>query len=197
MQGWTVAGHLRNPDIVYQLSLRIGASYEATCWGLLGHQILPRVETDALQKVPVAKLKAHIGEKFRPGNSWADVWRVTNRDDGHTIVGNPDDLLRVELDEAPGSGFQWNTDGLRHAGYEVLSDTSKFERDPPIYGAPAKRVLIARPASQGRSVLTLRETQPWRTVEPSDPTFSIALELHGAEQSGFSRADQRRRGAQP
>lgn len=196
-QGWTVSGHMRNPDIVYQLSLRIGASYEATCWGLLSHQILPRGETDALRKVSVATLKSRMGETFKPGNSWADVWRVTNRDDGRTIIGNPDDLIRVELDEASGSGFQWDAEALRQAGYEVLSDTSKFDRDPPVYGAPAKRVLITRPAGQGKSALTLRETQPWRTVEPADPTFSIALELNGAEQGGFSRADQRRRGAQP
>jgi len=45
--------------------------------------------------------------------------------------------------------------------------------------------------------LTLRETQPWRNVEPDDPKFSIAVELEGAEQGGFSRADQRRRGVQP
>jgi hypothetical protein len=196
-QGWTVSGHLRNPDIVYQLSLRMGASYEATCWGLVGHQILPRGETDALRKVSVASLKARIGEKHRPGNSWADVWRVTGRDDGRTIVGNPDDLIRVELDEDSGSGFQWNAEALRQAGYEVLSDTSEFDRDPPVYGASAKRVLIARPAGRRRSALTLRETQPWRNVEPDDPKFSIAVELEGAEQGGFSRADQRRRGVQP
>jgi hypothetical protein len=195
-QGWTVSGHLRNPDIVYQLSLRMGASYEATCWGLVGHQILPRGEADALRKVSVATLKARMGEKHRPDNAWADVWRVTDRDDGRTIIGNPDDLIRVELDEDSGSGFQWNADALRHAGYEVLLDTSKFDRDPAVYGAPAKRILIARPGGQRKSALTLRESQPWRKLEPDDPTFSIALELEGAEQGGFSRAYQRRRGAQ-
>src|SRR5271170_3694853 len=32
-QGWTVEA-FRRPDIVYQLALRIGASYEAACWTL-------------------------------------------------------------------------------------------------------------------------------------------------------------------
>ena len=73
---------LRNPDIVYQLSLRMGVSYEATCWGLLSHQILPRGEVDALRKVPVARLKSRLGGEFKPRNSWADVWRITGKDDG-------------------------------------------------------------------------------------------------------------------
>ena len=64
-QGWSLA-HLRNPDIVYQLSLRVGTSYEATCWGLLGHQILPRGDVDALRKAKVAKLKLGLVKSSAP-----------------------------------------------------------------------------------------------------------------------------------
>ena len=122
MQGWSVARHLRNPDIVYQLSLRMGASFEATCWGLVSHQILPQGEVDALRKAQVAKLKSALGGEFRPGSSWSDVWRLTAKDNGAHLVGNPDDLLRIELEEASGSGHQWQIEALRRAGYAVLSD---------------------------------------------------------------------------
>lgn len=193
MQGWSLA-HLRNPDIVYQLSLRMGASYEATCWGLLGHQIIPRDDVDALRKAKIAKLKLGLGEEFRAGDSWADVWKVTNQDDGATITGNPDDLIRVELDEAVGSGFRWNVDALTDAGYEVLADSSSFSRDPLFYGAPARRVLIARPPGPGATPLVLRETQPWREPEEGDPVFTVQLALHGKEKGGPARADWRRRG---
>ena len=40
-QGWTIARHLGNPAVVYQMSLRVAASYEATCWSLFGNQLLP------------------------------------------------------------------------------------------------------------------------------------------------------------
>lgn len=195
-QGWNL-GHLRNPDIVYQLSLRMGASYDATCWGLLGHQILPRGDVDALRKVKVAELKKGLGEEFRPGNSWANVWKVTGRDSGSTITGNPDDLLRVELEEAAGSGFQWSADDLRQAGYEVLSDSSSFSKSPLLYGAPTHRTLIARPPGNGTRALVLREKQPWRSSEDTDQIFSVNLALEGPEAGGLSRADRRRRGAQP
>ena len=155
-QGWTVAPHLRSPDIVYQLSLRMGASYEATCWGLLSHQILPQGEVDALRRAQVAKMKAALGGELRPGSSWSDVWRLTKRDNGTRLVGNPDDLLRIELEEASASGHQWQIESLTRAGYAVLSDESAFSRDPLLYGAPAVRTLIARPPETGEGSVTLR-----------------------------------------
>jgi Zn-dependent peptidase ImmA (M78 family) len=196
-QGWTVAGHLRNPEIVYQLSLRMGASYEATCWGLLSHQILPQDEVDGLRKAQVARLKSALGGDFRPGSSWSDVWRLTKRDNGARLVGNPDDLLRIELEEASTSGNQWQIEALKIAGYAVLSDESNFSRDPLHYGAPAVRTLIARPPATGAGAVTLRESQPWAPDGPSDPTFALALALHGPEAGGLSRADRRRLGFEP
>jgi Zn-dependent peptidase ImmA (M78 family) len=196
-QGWTVAGHLRNPDIVYQLSLRMGASYEATCWGLVSHQILPQGEVDALLKAQVAKLKSRLGGEYRPGSSRSDVWRLTTKDNGARLIGNADDLLRIELEEAVGSGYQWQVEALGEAGYLVLSDESAFSRDPLHYGALAIRTLIARPPEHGLGAITLRETQPWAGEGPNDSTFALALALQGPECGGLSRADRRRLGIHP
>ena len=55
-QRWTVDRHLRNPEIVYQLSLRMGASYEATCWGLLSHKILSKTFVEELVSTEVASI---------------------------------------------------------------------------------------------------------------------------------------------
>ena len=196
-QGWTVARHLVNPDIVYQLSLRMGASYEATCWGLVSHQILRQGAVDELRKAKVAQLKASVGEDFKPGNSWSDVWRLTNKDDGTKIVGNPDDLIRIELPEDAGSGHQWQVEALRAAGYEVLADKSSFSRDPLLYGAPSVRTVIARPPAGGTGSVTMREIQPWNVPVPEDPKFSVDLALQGPETGGLSRAKRRRLGLQP
>jgi IrrE N-terminal-like domain/Chagasin family peptidase inhibitor I42 len=193
-QGWQVNSHLRNPEVVYQLSLRMGASYEATCWGLVSHQILPQAEVNILRKVPVAQLKSRLSGDFKPGNSWADVWRLTLKDDGMQIVGGPDDLLRIELEEAAGSGHQWQIESLRKSGYKLLSDESSFSRDPLLYGAPATRILIARPPEGGLGKVTLHENQPWDEMNSDDPTFSVGLALQGPELGGLSRANRRRLG---
>lgn len=194
-QGWSVTTDLHDPDIVYQLSLRMGASYDATCWGLVGHQILPRNEVDQLRKAKVANLKAELGGPFKPGDSWSDVWRLTRRDSGATLNGNPDDLLRFELEEAVGSGYQWQVDSLRDAGYEILADESVFSRDPLRYGAPAVRTIIARPPESGSGEVTLREAQPWAGADAEDPVFALRMALHGPEAGGLSRAQRQRMGA--
>jgi len=190
-QGWTVNGDLRNPEVVYQLALRMSASYEATCWGLVSHRILPRPEVDRMRKVKVAKLKSMLGGQFHPDDSWADIWRLTIKDDGAQLVGNPEDLLRIDLDESPGSGHQWQAEALREAGFLVLADESQFSRDPLHYGAATQRTFIARPPS-GSGAVTLRELQPWRGPASDDMTFSIALALDGPELGGLSRASRRR-----
>lgn len=196
-QEWTVARDLRSPDVVYQLGLRMGASYEATCWGLLSHQILAQSEVDALRKVRVATLKRRLGGDYRPGNPWSDVWRLTGKDNGACLNGNPDDLLKIELDEDSSSGHQWQVKELSDAGYNVLSDKSVFCREPLHYGAFSKRTLIAQPPEGGRGTVTLRELQPWTEPSPADRTFSVALSFEGPETGGLSRADRRKLGLHP
>ncbi|WP_156396228.1 MULTISPECIES: ImmA/IrrE family metallo-endopeptidase [unclassified Caulobacter] len=193
-QGWSVANDLVNPATVYQLSLRMGASYNATCWGLLSHQILSRGEVDALRKAQVAKLKTALGDEFKPGSSWSDVWRLTEKDNGAQLLGNPDDLIRIELKEAASAGYQWQIESLVGAGFEVLSDSSAVSRDPLHYGGPILRTVIARPPVSGVDELVLRERQPWSpTIE--DPSFTLGLALNGPEAGGLSLAERRRRGA--
>jgi len=172
----------------------MSASYEATCWGLVSHQILPRSEVDVLRKARIARLKSTLGGKFKPSNSWADVWKLTLKDDGTRLLGNPDDLLRIELNEDAGSGHQWRVEALREAGYSVLSDESAFSREPLVYGAATMRTLIVRPPESGVGTVTMREIQPWANEESSDPSFSVNLALQGPELGGLSRADRRRLG---
>jgi IrrE N-terminal-like domain len=86
-QGWSVSDFLRS-DIVYQLALRIGASYEATCWTLVRHQLIePPLARDLLQTQPRA-LKAALLESHRPQDYRGDVWLLTERDAGTRIDGS-------------------------------------------------------------------------------------------------------------
>ncbi|MEP1930127.1 MAG: ImmA/IrrE family metallo-endopeptidase, partial [Roseibium sp.] len=154
-QAWTVQKHLQNPDIVYQLSLRMGASYEATCWGLLSHDVLKRAEVETLLNTKVADIKRSTGESFRPANSWANTWRISSRDDGATLTADQNDLLRIELNETAGSGYQWSLSDLEDAGFEILSDQNEISRDPVKYGGAVQRTLIARPPERATAELEL------------------------------------------
>lgn len=194
-QGWTVARHLRNPEVVYQLSLRMGVSYEATCWGLLGHQILKRPDVEALAKTKVASIKSDVSEEFQPSNSWANAWRISQNDDGSFLRGSHEDLVRIDLQEAAGSGFQWNVEDLRQAGFEILSDENLVQRDPIKYGASVQRTLIARPPNSLMAKVNIAEHQPWTELNDDDRQLSVVLDLAGKEAGGWSRAARTNRGA--
>lgn len=194
-QGWTVSSHLRDPDIVYQLSLRMGASYEATCWGLVGHQILPYSDVEELRKARLSAVKSRLGNGSRPGAPWSDVWCLTEKDNGLPLIGNPDDLLHIELKEHVSTGHQWQIQALVDAGFEVLSDESLFSRAPILYGAASRRVFIVRPPQGGVGSVTMKERQPWIDDSVDDARFSIVLALEGAEAGGLSRVERRKLGA--
>ena len=190
-QGWSVS-HLRNPDIVYQLSLRLGASYDATCWGLLSHQILDRRDINILRDEKVAVMKRKLGEGHRPSSSWADVWRITERDNGSTITGTELDLVQLEFHENASSGSAWDIAPLTEAGLEVLSDASEFSRDPLVYGAESTRKIVARPTVAQQFGIRLRETRPWS--HDVDAEVALNLAFNGAEKVGWSRVERSRRG---
>lgn len=193
-QGWTVAHDLRRPATIYQLSLRMAVSYEATCWGLLSHQILSYDEVRGLSRARIGDLKAELGAGHKPADSWADVWKVTQRDNGARLLGNPDDLVRIELEEAVSSGHRWNVETLAAADWELLEDRSAFSTDPLIYGAPSTRVVVARPRHGGQGEIALRERQPWAQETPDTAALQLAVALQGRERAGLSRADRLRLG---
>lgn len=191
-QKWSIA-ELRDPAVTYQLSLRLGASYEATCWGLLSNAILPRDAVDTLRRAKIATMKAQLGDGFRPSDSWADVWRFTQRDDGG-VIGNTDrDLVRLELPENSSAGFEWDLKTLRDAGLEILDDRSEFSEDPIVYGAPTTRRVIARPVTTSRQVVAIEQKQPWS--QNADTCLTVTLKFDGAETGGFSKATRRKLGA--
>jgi Zn-dependent peptidase ImmA (M78 family) len=190
-QGWSLA-HLKNPDVAYQLSLRLGASYEATCWGLLNNQILDRRDVAILQDEKVASMKRKLGKGYRPTSSWADVWRITERDNGGLFTGTELDLVQLEFKEHSSAGFIWDVEPLRKAGLEILDDEAEFSRDPLVYGAPSIRKIIARPTAAQRIEIRATETQPWSHI--SDAEVAVTLAFNGAEKKGWSRIERIRRG---
>src|SRR5271165_3519123 len=60
-QSWTVSD-FRRPNVVYQLALRIGASYEATCWTLVRHRFIQQAQAQELLQTQPRALKIALLE---------------------------------------------------------------------------------------------------------------------------------------
>lgn len=187
-QGWRTVDLLR-PDVVYQLSLRLGASYEATCRTLERYKLVDVDERDALLKVKPRPLKVDLLRDYRPADYKGDVWLLTARDEGARIDGSRDDLFVVRLEERSAGGYVWNFDQLEASGFALLRDVRESD-DPEGVGGPVVRRVTAAPEDGPRGRLELRESRPWQADAPI-ASLGLDFDLSGPEGLGLSRAERR------
>ena len=190
-QHWTPA-MLADPEVVYQLSLRVGASYEATCRALMrpGVEAIDRSAVDKLLAVqPRAIKKALLGEYSPP--DWArDVWLLTECDQGTRIEGSSSDLFVFKLMEHSGSGYVWNFDEFDQAGIAVVRDAREGPAGDTV-GGHVTRSVLGRPERPSRGRLTLTERRPWVMDGPPIGSLSVNYALSSPETQGLSQAERR------
>lgn len=172
---------LQDPNITYQLSLRVGASYDAVCWGLEGHRILKPHMVEKLRDVEPKALKlAALNGRAHLQNAWANVWVVTQADDGLTFEGTPDDIVIFRCQERASAGYLWDEAQLNEQGFDLLADTRDL-REGDEDGAETTRVLVTRVREPRQYRVSLFERRPWH---PSDTaaTLTMAFEMYGKEE---------------
>jgi Zn-dependent peptidase ImmA (M78 family) len=192
---WLIAAHLRRqkwgrqhieqPDFVYQLSLRLGASYSATCWALLSQDFLKRSVINQLLDIEPKTAKQRALPDIQPDDWHRDVWMVSEKDRGSQILGSPNDLIIVSLDEHVASGYSWDVDGIANAGMKLEKDGRISAVDARIGGAVQRRLVMQ---GEGRKHLHLEERRLWDTTQPSRNSFDIDLALVGREPEGIPRS---------
>jgi Zn-dependent peptidase ImmA (M78 family) len=187
-QGWT-ADEFRRPNWVYQLALRVGASYEATCWSLVRHRLITAPVARELLKTQPRELKAALLEAYKPKDYRGDVWLLTERDAGTRIDGSRNDLFVLRLEEHSGGGYLWDIDQLKASGFAIVRDELEAIDGEGI-GGPVIRRVTAEPIEPYRGRLALDERRPW---EPDEPIASLKVDvdLTGPEEEGLSRAERR------
>lgn len=179
-QGWTKRG-LRTARVVYQLSLRLGVSYQAMCWALAGHKAIHPSEASKLAGIAPkrAKLEALRGDFLK--DSRANVWTLTQRDGGMQMIGTPGDVIQVELPERASAGLSWNVETVSDLGFEILDDSRHTTGNIGSFGV---RCFVIRGSGEGR--LRLEERRHWDSVSSARTMFDLQYSLHGKE-SGFPR----------
>lgn len=188
-QSWTVPD-LRRPNVVYQLSLRIGASYEATCWTLARHNFIPPAQARELLQTQPREMKVALLEAYHPQDYRGDVWLLTECDAGAQIDGSRNDLFVLRLEEHSGGGYLWDIDQLKASGFAIVRDDLEAIDDEGVGGHVVRRVT-ATPPDTYRGRLSIDERRPW-DPDPPLATLAVEVDLTGPEQEGFSRAERRR-----
>ncbi len=95
------------PAQAYRLSLDLGSSYAATVTQLRAMERISVPNLQALLKVQPITIKTELALGRRPVNARADVWPLSQADDGRTVSVSRDDELHVSLLESPTTGYRW------------------------------------------------------------------------------------------
>jgi Zn-dependent peptidase ImmA (M78 family) len=103
-------GLLADPVTLYQLSLRLGLSFEATVWSLARHKLLnPRMATE-LSKIEPISIKRHIVPEGFQVQSLQDVWILSEVDKGAILEPRPSDAVFLNLPSRMSAGLMWTVE---------------------------------------------------------------------------------------
>jgi predicted secreted protein len=181
---------MTDPVVVYQLALRIGASYDATCRALERDNIIDSTIRDQLLAVPRKKIKQALLDGLELENWTSDVWILSEKDEGLIIEGQPDDVFVFRLTERSGAGYLWSIDGLRDAGFVVLRDRRELPPSEHAIGGPVTRALTARPPAPTSGDFSIELRRPWQKTGAPLSRLHVLYNMFGKEV-GMPRALRR------
>jgi Zn-dependent peptidase ImmA (M78 family)/predicted secreted protein len=182
-QGWK-REDLTNPVIVYQLALRMGSSYSATCYALAECKGIDRPTCNKLLTVRPKTIKQSVVKPYEPDSWYADVWLVTERDNGMVLEGSRSDLVVLKFQEHASSGYVWQFGDLVDAGLAIREDGHFGQSDQHI-GGIAFRTVIAEAEDGASGHVTLREVRPWLKVEKPLNSLELEVDLSGPVPAGL------------
>jgi len=188
-QRWS-AHQLADPAFLYQASLRLGTSYRATCFALERHKVITRGQREQLIDIEPKSIKQQLLGSYEPPDWRADVWLLTEHDEGSFIEGGRNDLFVVKLRENSGAGYLWNFDQLRDAGFALVDD-DREDTSPDAIGGALTRKVTARSEDRVQGEVTLRESRPWAADVPLHQ-LHLRYDLRGPESPGMWEPELRR-----
>lgn len=177
------------PERVYELSLHLGMSHEATAHRLVALRELAPDQLDSVLIRP-AQAKQNIGHGHKPKDAKADVWPIGLRQRGVLINARVGDELALSLDETPSSGYRWSieedTDGFAVRLDDFVSADNAAQR--PRAGGRGERRITVRIERPGENRLRLSCVRAWK---PQEPIRSFHLMVDAEDKPGREAAPRR------
>lgn len=181
-QSWKV-DDFRNPEIVYQLSLRLGLTFRATGVALVQTSILTWPDYHQLRANDVKDIKRSIGGPSALSEWKYDVWRVSEVDADERVEATPGDVMLLELAEHASAGYLW--EGLDGSASAFQAESEIL---PNEVGGESQRSMRFL-ATEGISHVKLTEKRPWE----KEPRETFEFEIQPAPpESGLPRAARAR-----
>jgi Zn-dependent peptidase ImmA (M78 family) len=190
-QGWE-RKDLTDPIVIYQLALRMGSSYSATCYALAESGGIDAAASERLLKIKPKAIKQALLKPYEPATWYGDVWLVTERDNGMVLDGSRSDLVVLKFQEHASSGYIWQFGDLVDAGLQIVEDGRAAKGSKQHVGGVVFRTLIAESQeNQGaKGHVRLREVRPWQGKGEPLNSLELDVELSGPVRAGLLPAQQ-------
>ena len=178
---------LHQPENIYQLSLRLGISYQAGCWALVTSNILSRAEAKRLQANPVKEQKRKLAAQVPITDPWADVWALTSADADTFLEAGPNDLFAVHVRDHASAGYLWQ---LVDTGSSAEVVGERRTNSDHIYGEHSSRIVYVRFSEPGTHRLIFEHIRPWSGSSLAH--INIDIDGYGKELGGLARRTKHR-----
>lgn len=185
-QGW-LPKDLKDPQKVYQLSLRMGSSYAATVYALKSYKILDTIWIQFLQGIPPKEIKQQLAKELEPKNWHCDIWMITEKDQGLSIEGSSSDFVIIDLEEHAASGYLWQFDEVAKAGLAIRRDQRVNPHDDEI-GGVVQRIVTAEAAEShngAKGHLNLQEVRSWDPESSPLNSVELVVDFSGPVRQGL------------
>jgi Zn-dependent peptidase ImmA (M78 family) len=182
---------LANPIVVYQLSLRLGVSYQAACVALTQHRLIAHAVQSNLLEVQPKLIKQRILGKTKLKDWHADVWLLDSGDWNGDIYAGSEDVFVFNLNERTASGYLWNTADLDRSGFVTLANIYEASTSLPpkrIGGSTTRQFVVQSIAAQNGTV-RLKHARPWESSAKGRDEIVFGFSLSHIE-SGLSRFEK-------
>jgi Zn-dependent peptidase ImmA (M78 family) len=207
---------LRKPAIVYQLSLRLGMSYKAMVWSLVGLAHLALADALRIVDTKPISIKRDALSGNAPNKSKKDVWVLGPSDRDRILEPSFDDQFVFELPNHAGSGHLWTIDEVQSEGFtlEPYTRDARLEaaavKQPILVGGdgkPMRYEMTLPPALDfgglgdeeseaepqlKRHLIAMQEVIPWRKELEVSDSFTLGAEFEELK-SGFPKFERTRR----
>jgi predicted secreted protein len=100
---------------------------------------------------------------------------LTMDDTGTTLALKPGDMLVIELNEAPGTGYRWT---LQQGAQDILPLLdSTFTPASKGVGGSGTRVWTFKAGTSGETRLVLKRSRSWEPSNPAAETFEAEIRV--------------------
>ncbi|WP_081055585.1 MULTISPECIES: ImmA/IrrE family metallo-endopeptidase [Burkholderia cepacia complex] len=188
LKNWNTSS-LKNPVVVYQLSLRMGVSYTGTVWSLHRQKLISLDEAKRLVRVSPKDIKRAIAPFALDDPRIEDVWLLDERDRDLILEPRVQDRFVVDLPSRISAGYMWSLDEAASDGFELqpaLVDSREESvpgDDIQVGGTHPLRYTLEHDgaASVPEVKLEFHESQPWQDEEIADTSFGLEAKFESIE----------------